>query len=357
MPRHRQALTLALIGAVTSLGLLGCASRAGETPSETERLALRQAQLAQALPMPSADQVEAVERDWVDASRGRAVPVRLYLPRTAQPGDTPVPLVVVSHGIGGSRFGYSYLGRHLAAQGYAALHVQHVGSDNRLWRGSPWELFERLNAAATEAEAIARAQDLRFALDQVLAEPALAARLDATRIAAVGHSYGANTALLVSGARVPGKPALVDARVKAVVAISAPPFHGYGEPGPILGPIGLPALHVTAEDDDIRIPGFFSGMQDRVALYQAMGSTSKRLVVFRDGSHSMFTDRLGTGGGEHNVAVKRATRELVVAFLDGLWRDRSDALDRWQGQHQALLSERGQPATRQAALGTFATPR
>ncbi len=338
MPRHRPALILALIGAVTSLGLLGCASRASESLTEAERVATRQTQLAQALPMPSAEQVEALERDWVDSARGRAVPARLYLPRAAPGGDARVPLVVVSHGIGGSRFGYSYLGRHLAAQGYAALHVQHVGSDNRLWRGSPWDLLERLNGAATEAEAIARAQDLRFALDQVLADPALAARLDATRIAALGHSYGANTALLVSGARVPGKPALADARVKAVVAISAPPFHGYGAPGPILAPIGLPALHVTAEDDDIRIPGFFSGVHDRVALYEAMGSTSKRLVVFRDGSHSMFTDRLGTGGSAHNVAVKRATRELVVAFLDSLWRERGDALERWQAEHTALLS-------------------
>lgn len=356
MPRHRHALTLALLGAVTSLGLLGCASRSSDAPSEAERQAARQARLAEVLPMPSAEQVDTLERAWVDAGRDRPVPVRLYLPRAAATPGERVPLVVVSHGIGGSRFGYSYLGRHLAAQGYAALHVQHVGSDNRLWRGSPWDLLERLNGAATEAEAIARAQDVRFALDQAFADSAIAARLDSARIAAVGHSYGANTALLVSGARVPGKPALADARVKAVVAISAPPFHGYGAPGPILGPIGLPALHVTAEDDDIRIPGFFSGVQDRVALYEAMGSASKRLVIFRDGSHSMFTDRLGTGGSEHNPAVKRATRELVVAFLDGLWRGRGDALDRWQGEHLALLSARV-PASAQTALGPATTPR
>jgi hypothetical protein len=52
----------------------------------------------------------------------------------------------------------------------------------------------------------------------------------------------------------------------------------------------------------------------------------------------MFTDRLGTGGSEHNVAVKLATRELVVAFLDALWRDGGDALPDWQQRHAALLS-------------------
>ncbi|MBL0917676.1 MAG: acetylhydrolase [Hydrogenophaga sp.] len=336
MPRSRPLFLTALLGVATSLALMGCASRASEpATSDAERQATRQARLAELLPMPAAERIQIVDREWVDDTRARTVPVRLVLPRDA---TGPVPLVLVSHGIGGSRLGYSYLGRHLAAQGYAALHVQHVGSDNRLWRGSPFDLLSRLNGAATEAEAIARAQDLRFALDRALADADIATRVDPARIAAVGHSYGGNTVLLAAGARVPGKPVLVDDRLKAVVAISAPPFHGMGDPAPILEPLRVPALHVTAEDDDIRIPGFYSGVQERVALFRATGSEHKRLVVFRDGSHSMFTDRLGTGGSDHNVAVKLATRELVVDFLDGLWRERADAVDGWQTRHAALLS-------------------
>jgi Platelet-activating factor acetylhydrolase, isoform II len=46
-------------------------------------------------------------------------------------------LIAFSHGIGGSRRDYSYLGRHWASKGYASLHVQHVGSDNALWSGNP----------------------------------------------------------------------------------------------------------------------------------------------------------------------------------------------------------------------------
>lgn len=336
IPLLLSSAALLLVAAFTA----GCAGHAAETPADTraadaQRQAARQARLAEALPMPDAQQVETIDRDWRDGSRERAVPVRLYLPRDA---SGPVPLVLVSHGIGGSRFGYSYLGRHLAAHGYAALHVQHVGSDNRLWRGNPFELVTRLNGATTEAEAIARARDLRFALDTVLADQSLAVRLDASRIAVVGHSYGANAALLAAGARVPGKPMLADARLKAVVAISAPPFHGYGDPQAILGDLRLPALHVTAEDDDIRIPGYGSGLAERIALYRATGSAAKQLVVFRDGSHSMFTDRLGTGGSELNLAVKAATRELVVAFLEAQWQGDDLALDHWRQRHGDWLS-------------------
>ncbi len=74
--------------------------------------------------------------DFLDAARQRSVPTRLYLPQTASQIH-PVPLLVFSHGLGGSRFGYRYLGSHLAGAGIASLHPQHVGSDNALWWGNP----------------------------------------------------------------------------------------------------------------------------------------------------------------------------------------------------------------------------
>src|SRR5512137_1979560 len=117
--------------------------------------------------------------DWLDAARERRVPVRLYLPDGAS-ADKPVPLVVFSHGIGGSRTGYSYLGRFWASQGYASLHLQHVGSDRNVWFGNPFEMVARLHSAAQEAEAVARVRDLSFALDQLLRSE-LAPRLDGQR--------------------------------------------------------------------------------------------------------------------------------------------------------------------------------
>ena len=108
-----------------------------------------------------------IDFDWVDSARSRAVPARLHWPMSIAPGSR-VPLIVFSHGMGGSRRGYSYLGKYWAARGIASLHVQHAGSDSSLWVGNPLTVVDRLQRAAHESEALARAWDLRFALDRVL---------------------------------------------------------------------------------------------------------------------------------------------------------------------------------------------
>jgi dienelactone hydrolase len=177
----------------------------------------------------------------------------------------------------------------------------------------------------------------------VLADSALVPRIDPSRIAAAGHSYGANTTLLVSGARVQREGRAMeftDARIKASVIISAPPFYGEGNPQSILGGISIPTLHITATGDEIKIPGYYSGLSDRVAVYEALGvpRAAKALAVFKEGSHSMFTDRLGTGGSELNPKVKIATRELTLAFLQARFAGRSADLGDWPLRHKALLA-------------------
>ncbi len=99
----------------------------------------------------------AIDFDWRDTSRSREIPARLYWPTEVSPGR--VPLIVFSHGMGGSRNGYTYLAARWAAHGIASLHVQHIGSDASLWRGNPFELVGRLQAATRDDEAAARVGD------------------------------------------------------------------------------------------------------------------------------------------------------------------------------------------------------
>jgi predicted dienelactone hydrolase len=281
----------------------------------------------------------AVEYEWNDPLRGRAVPVRLYLPAAVEPGAR-IPLVVFSHGIGGSRRGYSYLGSHFAANGVASLHVQHVGSDRAIWIGNPFALVGRLHAAAQEREAIDRVLDLRFALDQLLASKH-AASIDAAQIVVAGHSYGANTALLAAGARIERDGRALefrDTRYRAAILISAPPFYGESDPERILKHVTVPTLHITATEDVIQIPGYYSGADDRIAVFEAIGSSRKTLAVFAGGSHSIFTDRAGTGGAQLNPQVKAATRELALAFVSQVLGGTAGAIDRWSERHRPIVA-------------------
>jgi len=283
---------------------------------------------------------QTVDFDWVDASRGRPVPARMYWPAAAPVGR--VPLIVFSHGIGGTRNGYTYLARQWAAHGIASLHVQHNGSDSGVWFGNPFGIVNRLQAAAQDGEAAARAVDLRFALDSILSNRSpYAAYIDPRRIIAAGHSYGANTTLLTVGARVIRNGRWVqfrDPRYRAAIVISAPPFYGEKNLAGVLANISVPTLHVTSTEDVIRIPGYYSPASDRVAIFNAVANPRKLLAVFQGGSHSMFTDRPLVGGPALNPKVKEATAELTLAFLDYAFGGQVNGLSHWSANWQDLLA-------------------
>ncbi len=85
-----------------------------------------------------------------DAQRKRTIPLKAYLPKVAA-GEAaePAPVVLFSHGLGGSREGGAYLGKHWGARGYVVVAMQHAGSDSEVWRNAP--LGERRNALSKAA--------------------------------------------------------------------------------------------------------------------------------------------------------------------------------------------------------------
>ncbi len=335
--RHVPAALLVLAAAlVTGTPALAEARAPGET-------------LDAVAPSAPAVAVRTVDFEWFDAARQRSVPARLYWP-TAAAAIGQVPLVVFSHGLGGSRLGYSHLGRHWAAQGYASLHLQHEGSDRAVWTGNVFSLFTKLQAAASDGNAVARAVDVSFGISQLLADPAWAPQLDAERIAVAGHSYGANTALLVAGARVQREVNgewrsldYRDPRVKAAILLSTPPFYREGDMRGILRDIAIPTLHVTGTKDVIRVPGYRSEPEDRIAVFDAMpagpAGAPKLLAVFEGGTHSIFTDRIDAAGSDLNRTVKAATRELTTEFLDASLRGgRFERVTQWLTRQAGLLA-------------------
>jgi dienelactone hydrolase len=293
-------------------------------------------------PSLALSEVATTDTEFFDQSRNRRVPVRIYSPAISLDSNNvqPLPLVVFSHGLGGSRNGYSYIGRYLAARGYVVMHTQHEGSDRSIWTSNIFSLYSNMQSATRESHAVDRVFDVQFSISEILKKEAWAQRIDSKRIGIAGHSYGANTALLLSGAKIDRMAAqLNDTRIKAALFISAPPFHGEGEMQPILGQIKIPNLHVTGTDDVIRVPGYRSTMDDRIAVFEATGAqlsaneqkvAPKRLVVFRGGTHSVFTDRTDRSGPELNSIIKKGTQELAFAFFEANFRRLSAYdLDQW----------------------------
>ena len=318
-------LACILTGAVLSIGMAVAVAQAVQ--GATDRT-------APAVTTGFAAGIATRDADWFDAARQRTVPVRVYLPAaaesvatgnsavgTATTGNTKWPLVIFSHGLGGSRLGYSHIGQHLARNGFVALHLQHAGSDRAVWQGGPLTLLGNVRDAASEANAVARVQDVSFALTTLLADRELGGLIDTQAIAVAGHSYGANTAMLIAGASIErdGKRInYADARIKAAILLSAPPFHGEGNQAAVLRDVRLPTLHITGSDDVIRVPGYGSDVADRIGVFRDMPAARpdmKFLAIFEGGEHSVFTDRTRS---ERALAIKAATRDLCVAFLHGV---------------------------------------
>lgn len=342
-------LRFVFVVALLSLALPGIAGRSS---------AVRVVPVAVDAAASTAPDYRVIALGGLDATRQRDVPARLFWPVAAREGR--VPLVLFSHGIGSADDGYTHLGRHWASHGIASLHVRHVGSDRSLWQGNPLQLLRRFQHAAGDDEAMARAGDLRFALDRLLATRQ-GARIDPQRIVVAGHSYGANTAMLLAGARVVRDGHVLqfgDPRIAAAILISAPPFYGDSDFAPILGGIELPTLHITTLHDVIRIPGFGSGVADREKVFGAFGG-DRILAVFREGSHNVFTDRRYFDSAAVADAVKGSTQALTLAFLQSLNADaqaRIEAIAAFDDDSLDVRSERAVPRAAYAARGIAPAP-
>lgn len=109
--------------------------------------------------------------------------------RDAKPAPGKYPLLLLSHGYGGSWRNLNWLAQRMAEQGYIVAAVDHPGTTTH-------------NKKPKDAQQLwQRLQDLRRTLDALLTTPALAGEIDKGRIAAVGHSLGGWTVLELAGGR------------------------------------------------------------------------------------------------------------------------------------------------------------
>lgn len=237
----------------------------------------------------------------------------------------PYPVIVFSHGFGGSNTGYTPLTEYWAGHGYIVIKPSHADSGmlgpilakrreerraemekNRAegrGRGSrsaaqtqandqksqaPDSLAEAIWATQSPADWVNRAKDISLILDNLSTlekkYPELEGRLDTSKIGVSGHSYGAFTAMMVSGMTSFTGSAPVrspDPRVKAAVVFS---------------PQGTGSLGLTQDSwKDVRAPMMFiTGSLD----YVTAGDAKPRHDAF---AYSPAGDKyfLSYTGGRH----------------------------------------------------------
>lgn len=254
-------------------------------------------------------------------------PVDLQVRVSAPATGTDLPVILFSHGHGPSNNlsslnGYAPLADFWAAHGFVVIQPTHLTS----------RTLAHLVAEAPGAPAFwrSRAEDMTHILDRLdaieNAVPHLAGRIDHTKIALAGHSYGGFTAALLLGAGITDPDTgnvvhLADPRIRAGVLLAAPGRGGDVLNGPvaklwpIIGAVDFstmtaPALVVAGDKDDSR---HFTDMgPDWHADPYTLAPGPKALLTLFDAEH-------GLGGiAGYDAAETTDENPERVAALAGL---------------------------------------
>jgi len=170
-----------------------------------------------------------------------------------------LPLVLISHGSGGSPLLYRTLSLALARSGYLVALPKHPR--NSLGDDDLANTIENLRD---------RPRQLLRLLDGLLADPELGAAIAEEPVTAIGHSMGGYTVLCVAGGRPwtrAREPIEVphDSRIGALVLMA--PACGYFLAPHALQAVTAPILALTAEHDELtpdsQIRAALEGVPDR----------------------------------------------------------------------------------------------
>lgn len=151
--------------------------------------------------------------------RTRPIQARATYPK--QPGKRP--LIVFSHGFRGAKDNYRRLVDHWASHGYVVIQPNHTDSAQYLSREEIRTMFDTQGGRSFSnwAERPADVSFLISNLDGIERQvPDLKSRIDRKVIGIGGHSFGAHTTQLLSGATTTTGRSFKEKRAKAFTMIS-----------------------------------------------------------------------------------------------------------------------------------------
>jgi predicted dienelactone hydrolase len=288
-----------------------------------------------------------------DAARNKDLHVRIFYP-VAQ-GRYPV--IVFSHGAGGSQNCCESLTRHWATYGYVTLQPTH--EDSIVQRRKSGDEAHRFPQAVREAltnPALweSRPQDITFLLNAL---PDLQKRvgglndkLDLDRIGVAGHSMGSYTAEAIGGAVVdlPGHPAtsFSDPRAKAILCLSPQGPSQFGLTAHSFDKITLPFMGITGSLDSL---GPVASPAWHKIPFERSRPDDKYELFITGANHMSFitAETLLAARSSQAAAILGYTNSASLAFWDAYLKDapaarqflQSDAMER-SSHGNAKLSRR-----------------
>lgn len=256
-------------------------------------------------------------------------PVQLYLPEVlpGQQGRPPqgFPLVVISHGLGGTGTSYTYLADYLAEAGIAVAALEHTGSNDQQLSA----LLTGLSSNVVQNEEfLRRPREVSLTLNALAnlntSPSPIQRQLNLSRVGVIGQSFGGYTALALAGATFdsgglvevcppstlsfnpslllqcqaasminPGV-SLADPRVGSIFVINPVGSALFGETG--YGQIAVPTMVVASTADTIA-PAFPEQLQP----FAWLATPARYLLMIDQGTH--FSTIGDVAAGDQPVAI------------------------------------------------------
>jgi predicted dienelactone hydrolase len=290
---------------------------AGACGALTRRSLLAVAGLA-ALPARAAVQ----DFSWTDAARGRTLPLRVRWPE----GAGPWPVLLFSHGLGGSRDGGEAWGRTWCDAGFVVIHLQHPGSDSAVWVQG----LSALRAAANPTQLLNRVADVHFVIDELQRRQAAGdsewRHVRPQALGVAGHSFGAQTVAALAGRRYPVEaPGLVDPRPRAFIAFSPSVGQGPLTPAQQYGGVHRPFMVLTGSLDGDPFGSYATG-EPRWQVYDALPPGAKAGLWLDGADHMSFGGQARAlreagplGARDARAVAGGPAHRALIASLTTLW--------------------------------------
>jgi predicted dienelactone hydrolase len=186
--------------------------------------------------------------------------------------NLPLPIIVFSHGSGGTPYQSTYYTRHLASHGFVVVAPPHPGNTIA-------DCLPCTDTAALLDSYLNRPDDITFALEALLARSAdpgslFYNALDASRVGMSGHSFGALDTLRLAGS---------DSRFSAALAMAPP---GSGRLSLNRVDIKIPIMMMGGKLDTI------APLEEQQKYFDSLGTDGPPhfLLVFPRGGHFSYAN-------------------------------------------------------------------